>query len=720
MLRTDPCFRLGAFWLVALAGGTGLADQQPGNPLGLIPTPQQCQTIDATFELKEKTPIILPARASARDELTARLLQHRIHETTGLMLPIVRGTSGRGIQMLQSSTPEGMAALSHHGRHMPFHVGDSARGWDQEYQYQQEYFLHVGAAGAVIVANTSLGLFNGAMTLAQLVTPDELVLACTVSDWPEMRFRGLHLRMDCPAGSETVRPTCGQLKYVVETMARLKLNYLLLETASGVETPSVPGLARLEALTVAQQRELREFAEALNVQIVPVLDSWSDVGHWRAHPVTRELAPAGRIDLNRMEAVDVLTRIAADLNRNLNSSEFFHVGGRGTFEKPNAYAQFHARLIRQVTKATGKRPMTWAMATTTPAAILYTWPKEVVLIPDHPTNPRGGWYRDGVSVADVWSSGMGLGRSQIALATPCAGSRSDHSWPFAHWTRVERHLSLWAEAVHQLGKDDASLGMVSTLHSWHGVGTVEAALPQVGWLAELSWNDARAGSLPDDRFDRAVGWHLCGVATEGERVLRVCRSLGDMIGTTPEARSLDRSRLMQAVRYLGGIHFGPGNRPIGHALCRAAATMVEVSGRTLASGQLTTPQAQSLTGQPVAGASAPASLLGILPTAASDGAKTGWVGQQVTFDGSASRDATGGRSIEAWWEFGDGTRSEGLRAQHVYARPGMYVASLTVSDSTGTRRREPLLVTIAAKPESAVMAVGQTEEKATGTAGGGL
>jgi hypothetical protein len=518
-----------------------------------------------------------------------------------------------------------------------------------------------------------------------------------------MRFRGLHLRMDCPQGSESVRPTCGQLKFVIETMSRLKMNYLLLEPADGVEIPSVPGLARLDAITVAQQRELREFAEAFNVHIVPVLDSWSDVPHWSAHPRTQELCAAGKINLDRPEAVDLLARIASDLNRNLNNSEFIHLGGRGPHDSAETYARFHARLISEVRKATAKRPMTWAMDRTTPETVLDAWPKDLILIPDHPTNPRGGWYRNGVAAADVWAAGMGLGRAQIALATPCLPSQPGHTWPFAHWTRVERHVALWSEAVHQLGKDDASLGMIATLHSWHGVGAVEASLPQVGWLAELSWNDARAGGLPDDRFDRAVGWHLCGVPTEGERVLRVCRALGEVIREDSPASDLERSRLIQAVRQLGRIHFGAGDRPIGHALCRAAAEMIEGRVQPDKTAQAPPVTASSLTGLLQRPPDRRTTLTG-LPVAAADGAKQGWVGQRLAFDASASRDSAGGRAVEALWDFGDGTRARSLQALHAYAGPGAYLASLTITDSSGMRRREPLLVTIVPKPESSAMA----------------
>ncbi len=659
--------------LIGLAGLIWATERAPGgqpNPLGLIPTPQHCRPVETVFEISEKTPILLSSRASSREMLTARLLQHRIRKITGLMLPIVRGASGQGIRLVLAGTPEGMAALSRCGRQMPFRATTSARGWNADYQYEQAYFLNVDAGGVLVAANTPLGMLYGTMTLAQLVTPDELILGCEVMDWPEMRFRGTHLRLGGPPGEETVRPTCAQIKVVLETMARFKLNYLLLEPGEGAELPSLPGLWRLEALTVTQQREIRQFATAFGVRIVPVVDSWSSLPHWQSHPATRDLVREGRADLSQSAVADLLARAAIDLNRNLNTSDFIHLGGRGACRDADAYDAFHKRLMARVRRATGKRPMLWGMSRTTPAATLAAWPEDVVLVPDHPTNPRGSWHRDGVQVTDVWASGLDAGRAQIALATPVA-SRSTDPQPFSQWGRCERHLALWARSVYDHGRDDGGLGMMATLGSWVGGDAVEAALPELCWLAELSWNDNRAGDLPDARFDRAVGWHLCGVATEGEQVLQACRRLGEL-APDPTALSVLRQ-----------TRFRHDERPIGEALRQAAARRVPPTGG--ADERTTAP----------------------LPQAASNGERTGQVGRQIAFDASRSRDAAGGRAVRASWDFGDGARCDRMHTHHVYAEAGTYLASLTISDAAGSSRREPILVNIA--PASAAVADGRTD-----------
>ena len=57
------------------------------------------------------------------------------------------------------------------------------------------------------------------------------------------------------------------------------------------------------------------------------------------------------------------------------------------------------------------------------------------------------------------------------------------------------------------------------------------------------------------------------------------------------------------------------------------------------------------------------------------------VGEEVTFDGSASYDD--GEIVSYVWDFGDGTTGSGAVVTHVYNAPGSYQVTLTVTDDTG-------------------------------------
>lgn len=57
-------------------------------------------------------------------------------------------------------------------------------------------------------------------------------------------------------------------------------------------------------------------------------------------------------------------------------------------------------------------------------------------------------------------------------------------------------------------------------------------------------------------------------------------------------------------------------------------------------------------------------------------------GQSCSYDGSGSIDADG--TITSWaWAFGDGTTATGAQPSHVYAAPGTYQVTLTVTDENG-------------------------------------
>lgn len=71
------------------------------------------------------------------------------------------------------------------------------------------------------------------------------------------------------------------------------------------------------------------------------------------------------------------------------------------------------------------------------------------------------------------------------------------------------------------------------------------------------------------------------------------------------------------------------------------------------------------------------------PTAAMSVAPaTGTAPLSVAFDGSGSTDPDG--TVTSWaWSFGDGASGSGVRTTHLYTTPGIYSASLTVTDNRG-------------------------------------
>jgi len=82
------------------------------------------------------------------------------------------------------------------------------------------------------------------------------------------------------------------------------------------------------------------------------------------------------------------------------------------------------------------------------------------------------------------------------------------------------------------------------------------------------------------------------------------------------------------------------------------------------------------------------------PVPHGSGARSVDEGQSLFFDASASTDNVGVTSYR--WDFGDNSSATTAAASHVYARPGAYTASLTVTDAAGNSATSTFSVTVRA------------------------
>jgi PKD repeat protein len=84
-----------------------------------------------------------------------------------------------------------------------------------------------------------------------------------------------------------------------------------------------------------------------------------------------------------------------------------------------------------------------------------------------------------------------------------------------------------------------------------------------------------------------------------------------------------------------------------------------------------------------AGVAAPAGSTATTPVANAGSAYSGTAGVLVQFSGTGSVPAAGAVLTTCVWTFGDGERATMLSPTHIYAAPGTYSVTLTVSDSSG-------------------------------------
>jgi Glycosyl hydrolase family 20, domain 2 len=81
------------------------------------------------------------------------------------------------------------------------------------------YRLRVAPEGVVVLGQDVPGIYYGLMTLRRLIQPDGKIPMVTISDWPDLPFRGTYIAPDA------VRPE-DRIPY----FASLKLNHMLIET----------------------------------------------------------------------------------------------------------------------------------------------------------------------------------------------------------------------------------------------------------------------------------------------------------------------------------------------------------------------------------------------------------------------------------------------------------------------------------------------------------
>lgn len=250
----------------------------------------------------------------------------------------------------------------------------------EPFQEKEAYALTIGEDGTHIRAITEVGVVRASRTLNQLKRGGA-ALSGTIVDWPEFEWRGLMI--------DTVRHffSLDVLKEIVDLMASLSLNVLHLHVSDDqgwrVEIPALPELTEKSSqsavngegggyLTVEQYNDLRRYASARGVDVVPEVDM---PGHTNAalHAMPG-LNPDGQAR-DVYEGIDVgmstLSTQAADTERFMDevigqlaadSPLGMHIGGDESHSTP--HDEFRALVTMAVERvhACGRRAIMWQEA----------------------------------------------------------------------------------------------------------------------------------------------------------------------------------------------------------------------------------------------------------------------------------------------------------------------------------------------------------------------
>jgi hexosaminidase len=237
-------------------------------PPSLIPLPAQLQLQPGRFTVDADTPIVL-ADHDAATKQTAAYLIDLLARTRGLRLRVAEGGKAARAIVLQRD---------------PQAPVEQAEG----------YMLTVTPQGIRIVARDDAGLFHGAITLYQLLTPDAeqgavAVPALSIRDWPRFRWRGLML--DSARHFQSV----AEVESLLDQMAQHKLSvlhwHLTDDQGWRIQIKRYPELTRIGAwrtppdaghdgeprryggfYTQDEIRRVVAYAAARHITIVPEID----------------------------------------------------------------------------------------------------------------------------------------------------------------------------------------------------------------------------------------------------------------------------------------------------------------------------------------------------------------------------------------------------------------------------------------------------------------
>jgi hexosaminidase len=266
MTRHLICLLCNLLTVVTCAAQADTGDS--ARPISLIPLPAQLERASGSFSVDSNTMIVV-ADDNPSTLRTATWLSELLYRTRGLRLPLKHG------------------AMAHHAivlRHDP-QLRQSAK---------ESYALDVTPQGVSVSAGDDAGLFRGATTLWQLLTPDAMqgavqVPALHIRDQPRFVWRGLML--DSARHFQSV----DEVKRLLDQMAQHKFNvlhwHLTDDQGWRIEIKRYPELTRIGAwrtppdaghdgeparyggfYTQRQIRDVVAYAAARFITVVPEID----------------------------------------------------------------------------------------------------------------------------------------------------------------------------------------------------------------------------------------------------------------------------------------------------------------------------------------------------------------------------------------------------------------------------------------------------------------
>jgi hexosaminidase len=357
--------------VVLIAIGTAYVQAE----VRLLPAPREARW-DGEVEIPEGIRVAVPGH-DAEDEFAAKDLEEAAQKTG------VKVDKGYAVVLLRAGSSEGKAALEQN--HLKLTPEMAAEG----------YALAIGKKRAVIVAESSTGIFYGVQTLKQMLPLKGLKAQLpleTIRDWPAMKYRAIDDDL-----SRGPFPTLEFQKHQVRVFASFKANiyapyfeHTLQYTNKPLAAP--PG----SAMSPADVAELVRYAAQYHVMIVPEQEAFGHLHHVLKYDIYEDVAetPHGNVLApGQPGSVPLIQDWFGEIAKEF-PSPFMHLGsdetddlGRGRTKdavKQRGYGPVYVQFmtdIHDALKPLHKQLLFWGDIGGADPAAVSKLPKDMIAIP---------------------------------------------------------------------------------------------------------------------------------------------------------------------------------------------------------------------------------------------------------------------------------------------------------------------------------------------------
>lgn len=513
--------------------------------IAVIPAPQQLTPRSGEFTLTPRSRIVLARAASTADRFAASDLVEQLEQTCGIRPSIVVGAEARSGDIILAREPTDLKKA-------------------------EAYRLSVTANRVRAAAKDEAGLFYAAQTIAQLVTPQGTIPCLTIRDWPAFKVRGVQYDV---ARGQTVNVQWW--KRVIRTLARFKLNTIMIYGENDYHFRSFPYLGREGTFTPEKAAELSQFARRYHLQLIPQFESLGHAAAVLSHEELADLREAGSrwvFCTSNPRTWEFLDRVFEELCQQFPDARYLHVGA-DEFEmafgkcpacrakvKEKGYAGLYAEHMNRLNELVRKRGRTmlfWPSHGGPTRELSYLTIKAHQLmdrrcIPTEwiyhgpPAYPQIKQYQE-LGFEDVWASPAVVCSSRI--------------WPDYRTTYRGIRGFLRAGAERGIG------GAMTTTWEWMYGGVVANSLLGMVYAAECAWS---LGNTTVADFERRFGQQFFGMGA-AEASGHVHEVFAEPWPQSGPAAVMRNGRLMRDVLWEGPRTLRPRRVLCSRALARPAA-----------------------------------------------------------------------------------------------------------------------------------------------------